>query len=200
MKKLSILVVLLVAMLNSFAENIIKNNFINNKENGEIYYTGGYYDKKSNQIVITHEINTELINAYNELSIDCNNVSSSLDGIEIIDDNPLDINNPAYYYCYGTTSDGGSFSTTIQVLKFEKDDRIYYELSNEVSNKTTHHCKSKECKPKCSFNRDSNNQIIGCNPCSGGGECTYSKRTTSDESVRTWLLLFILQWSEIQNQ
>ena len=188
MKKLSILVVLLVALLNSFATaNLLKNSSPNEDE----YYTLGYYDKSKKEIVMTIEITSELSKAYNELSKAGTNLNATLNSIEIKDANPENMNDFAYFCAYGVNTESNSFNVATEVYKIEKDDRIYFCMKKNHG-KVTHTCTG--CR-SCSFVYNSNNEITGCHCNESGGDCTHTIVEESGggngEALRGWVAIII---------
>ncbi|NVN95021.1 MAG: hypothetical protein HXX18_07030 [Bacteroidetes bacterium] len=200
MKKLSIFVLLLTTITCFASKNNIAKPEINQTNSADGYYSAGYYDKESGKIVITHEITRELSDAYNKLSQRENQMSATLNSIDILDNNPTDLKNLSYYCNYGNTSEG-SFNVALELLKIERDNKIFYivDYKSNGGNSVTHTCTGVKCE-SCRFTLGTQGEINGCECVGQKGHCNHTISSTSGGGnsidVAAWagVLVGILSW------
>ncbi|MEI6695440.1 MAG: hypothetical protein WCO13_05170 [Bacteroidota bacterium] len=188
MKKLSILV-LLVTSINCFAVTNPSKILQNNSVNAEEYYTIGYYDKNSHQIVMTIAMSDQLSQTFSNLSQDMIKLPATLNTIQIEDNNPEKMDCFSYFCAYGTTSEGNSFNEAIELYKIEKDGNIHYCMKKSHG-KTTHTC---EGCPSCEFTKDpQSGEITGCK-CNVQGTCnhTVTNESGGGAGLLGWLTLIV---------
>lgn len=191
MKKLSILLLVsLFAIFNSFADTKSLKSNRSNSTNEEISYVG-YYDKKSKEIVVNSEMSDKsLHNAYNEISKQSFGLEATLNRIEILDEDPTNLEHKAFFCNYGDNSNG-SFNVAAELIKIERDEIIYFALS---AGTVTHTCTGVKCN-SCGFVTDGNGNITGCH-CNSSGECNHTVSSsggggTNWGSVADWVAVAI---------